>query len=511
VSAHHIFQDRVRILPGLRLRSLFALLIYVTLILIASTTLFEVAQRSSLHQSFFIYRAHVKYFGKTGTISPLAIIPTALAIGIALWWESIDDTLRVLQPFISMLGRAKQPSKSIALSYVSSFWIWASIKAATNRHWMLSLITFTTFITQIRKYMLSICLMTHYSRAKVTVALSALFEPGSGIVEQVISLPRTLEPRRIPFAEERTMSFDTDSWIQPYWASDTNEVMGTLLSRTILDMEADWMYTAIIQTALDGPEPLWSKDDWSFIPLVNGSKSTASVGSNYLRPTGLESLANMTLRTPAIRARIECSAIKQLNNISLWFNDKPQSTTGNATIHDDLFWPRIAFDEGSYRTGLTAQGSYPSCCSNSTEGSERPINASSTLAYWTESIPSNPQYKTAPYSHFASSNFTIKWFRGPANLTGRKLTFKQSPDAQALNCMPIIETSEAEVTVDYARSLVHDYQLLSPPLVEDVAWSDPFLYRNISGTPEWIVQLTGTYENITRLITKPYKMNVTTR
>lgn len=139
------------VLPGLRLRYLLSLLLYILGLLAGMAVLYTFARRSELHQAFFTYRAKIELLGNANTISPFAIVPTVLAIGITLWWESVDNTCRLVQPYISMYHGARTPSRSTGLSYASSFWLWASVKALRNRHILLSLITATTFLIQIRK------------------------------------------------------------------------------------------------------------------------------------------------------------------------------------------------------------------------------------------------------------------------------------------------------------------------------------------------------------------------
>jgi hypothetical protein len=139
------------VLPGLRIRNMIYLTLYVLGLLTAILVLYIFAQRAGLHHTFFTYRASVKLFGQANTISPFAIIPTLLAIVITLWWESIDTTCRTVQPLTSVHRSAKCPSKGLGLSYASSFWLFASLRALRNSHWLLSVITATTFTLQIRK------------------------------------------------------------------------------------------------------------------------------------------------------------------------------------------------------------------------------------------------------------------------------------------------------------------------------------------------------------------------
>ncbi|KAH7076885.1 hypothetical protein BKA63DRAFT_411342 [Paraphoma chrysanthemicola] len=409
--------SQAKILPGLRLRSLGTLLTYVSLILMATSVLFGISQRSSLRQSFFTYRAHVNVLGIDGLISPVTIVPVAFAIIIALWWESIDNTLKALQPFISMLQK------------------------------------------------------------------------------QVLSLPRTQEPRRVPYVEEFNKTFYEYDWSTMNWLRiDENDVIGKLLLRAFNDLEADWMYTAILQTALGGPVPAWTKDDWSFVPIRK--QSFVSVPSSNLNFPHMDQAVNMTLRTPAIRARLECSAIEQIKNVSMWFDRQPLSSGGNNSTSGNLYWPKAWIMAGNLTTRITAQGAFPECCANSTSDTGRTTeSAISVIGHWTENFPDIDQKFLRAGKWLASSNFTIKWFRGPAGfgkMTKRlettqrpQLRFTRPPDAQALNCMPVIETSAAEVTIDIPSGAVYDYKLLQTPKLEDVAWSDPFLYRNISEPPEW--------------------------
>jgi hypothetical protein len=142
-------EDEASILPELRLRIIGCLLLYIVGLLTGMVVLFQFARRSELYQAFFTYRANVKLFGNANTISPFAIVPTVLAVVIALWWESLDSTCRTVQPYVSMYRGAKRPHESIGLSYASSFWLWASFNALRNRHWVLSLVTATTFLIQI--------------------------------------------------------------------------------------------------------------------------------------------------------------------------------------------------------------------------------------------------------------------------------------------------------------------------------------------------------------------------
>ena len=85
------------------------------------------------------------------SFAPFSIVPTILAIGISLWWSSLDATLRRLQPYLAMSKEPLKPKDGVCLSYQSSYWAWAMVKALKHRHWMLVAITLGTTLSQICK------------------------------------------------------------------------------------------------------------------------------------------------------------------------------------------------------------------------------------------------------------------------------------------------------------------------------------------------------------------------
>lgn len=105
--------------------------------------------KGQLYRSAFVYEVQV------GTIKvqnpPISVGSTLLAVSLALCWNSIDWSLRVLQPYFSMSKAPTKLSKRAYLSYQTSHWIWAGTKAALKNHWLLSLVTFSTTLFQICK------------------------------------------------------------------------------------------------------------------------------------------------------------------------------------------------------------------------------------------------------------------------------------------------------------------------------------------------------------------------
>jgi hypothetical protein len=224
------------------------------------------------------------------------------------------------------------------------------------------------------------------------------------------------------------------------------------------------MYTAIIQTAFKGPGPVWSQDDWSFVPIPSDLEDLTSAKhrSSSLRADG--SLTNLTVQTPAIRARLDCSTVELPRNLSLWLTTQnDEFGHPNITGLDSYYTPVGYIRVGNLTTRLTAQADLVQCCANLTGNS---LYNPALIAYWTD--------KWREYGGGTTGNFTVKWIRGPASFVRAiwgsmdMLYFSEPPAIQAMNCMPIFESSRAEVTVEPKTGVVQQYRILDTPLREDV-------------------------------------------
>lgn len=109
------------------------------------------ASDGGLHQAAFVYRTPWEKNGAPEAISPASVITTLLAISVGLWWGSLDSTLRRLQPFLAMTNGPKSGTNGPGLSYQSSYPLWTVLRAAKRSHWLLTMVCFGTFMTQIRK------------------------------------------------------------------------------------------------------------------------------------------------------------------------------------------------------------------------------------------------------------------------------------------------------------------------------------------------------------------------
>jgi hypothetical protein len=99
------------------------------------------------------------------------------------------------------------------------------------------------------------------------------------------------------------------------------------------------------------------------------------------------------------------------------------------------------------------------------------------------------------------TNFTIKWIIGEPFDQGAETLSTELDDSQtyfvwrsipkmtALNCMPLYETVDAEVTVDIGSLVVQDYSLTTHPQNATSAWSDP-----------WVIHANGSLGNFLNVL-----------
>jgi hypothetical protein len=268
-----------------------------------------------------------------------------------------------------------------------------------------------------------------------------------------------------------------------------------MLKDTIGNFTANWMYTALVEGIFDGPQPSWSKDDWSFIPLDLSSIPSLKTKGQLKRKIDSSSFtdryptANLTFETTAVRGSIECSHLPESADPRQWLSIINNSTIlreQGLTNDDTIFLTNTTiFPVTDYRTTLISGLTAPTCCTNGTltTGSNRHLSPAA-LGYWTMNFPRDLSLNQSAL-YRKSGNFTIKWVTGVAELyksslpkSNGTLYFSQRPIIQALNCRPVIESAPAIVTVDHLQAQVQQYQILKAAQPEDVAWSDSFELRN---------------------------------
>lgn len=149
----------------LRSWSIVALIFTLCLIAVAIIVLQHFASRQMLWRSAFVYQLDLRVFN--ARFSPQSILATLLAVGVSMWWDAMDKVLRTMQPFLSMSNSTVDVRHGAGLSYQTSYWFWASFRAARNSHWLLTLLTLGTTLSQVRKCSFSHCISLGNPSAKV--------------------------------------------------------------------------------------------------------------------------------------------------------------------------------------------------------------------------------------------------------------------------------------------------------------------------------------------------------
>ncbi|USP74676.1 hypothetical protein yc1106_01950 [Curvularia clavata] len=441
---------------ALRLRTLFALFGFLACVLIAVMVLNAFSTQSRLSQQAFIYEADISKLGLSfSTFAPISIAPTVISIIIGLWWDQLDSTFRILQPYIAM-SRGPTPIRNGAgLTYRSKTWIGAAIKAASNKHWILFMVALGSVLCQI-----------------LTVSMSAIFERQSTNVVQPVRFSRTLEERTLPIVTTHRAATDIWSGAKP------DLLPWKVLNELLLNPPENWLPGAAIQLSLNGTKPAWTNDDWSFIPVdlshADESAPTQSKES-ILHPS------NVTITTPALRAKLECDEIPEVMTASAWLattDSLPSSYYEEVNIEpskNGYILPSIMFNNTSSNTSTFATSSMIRCCSNTTNNDTN----TAVIGYW-----SPVEVQSFPYADRQwPLPFVTKWIVGKPQGGDEEddaLIFKEAPALQAARCTPTIEAANAKVTVDKNTGTVHSFEIMDAIRPAQEAWSEVFVQRNFS-------------------------------
>jgi hypothetical protein len=288
--------------------------------------------------------------------------------------------------------------------------------------------------------------------------MSALFEMNTGIIDSHVNVNRTLELRQTPHLRlEKT-------YYPPVFNGTENtygyDYVALTLEELYTNLTTNWMYSAVIEATLDVPGPAWTKDEWSFVPidfshLENVKETYYSENSTEDEMSTKYSAVNVTTITPAIRARLECTPTDDVTNTTWWLTqnnytdyDTNQTTEVNSL---DYIW-NFGDQTANYSTALAPDGQFIQCCFNQTDPS-RIANWSMPLlvAYWTNNFGLRYGERSVTGEN---GNITVKWIYGDGGFESRwagsrpPVMFPNPPRLQSLNCMPFMETTDAEVTVD---------------------------------------------------------------
>ena len=311
------------------------------------------------------------------------------------------------------------------------------------------------------------------TNVSVTIATSALFEQTTGMISDSVQLNHSLELRQTPHIRKRNEryppNFNVDGrgvWGYDYVGETLIELFGNLTN--------NWLYSAVIEATLNGSEPQWSADGWSFIPVDLSELHGHKTSDNTKSLSTYGSLINVTLTTPAIRGRVECHQLEEIRNGSTTWVSNSTRVDSETNKTEPYIYPNLQ----AFGSLLTPDAKYLSCCTNNTDKSRNASTlAPMAIGFWTQQLGNASQYISG-----TTNNFTVKYIYGDAtkpasDMSNAQVYFGEIPEIQAVRCMPVFETSEAEVVVDQQARKVLSYRLLEDPRVDDSAWTDAFVFH----------------------------------
>ncbi|PVH96556.1 hypothetical protein DM02DRAFT_115979 [Periconia macrospinosa] len=471
------------------MRYLFALGLFLALITVALLVLVTFSSRSQLYQKAFVYQADLSKFGLSiSTFAPISIAPTIISIIISLWWDQIDLTFRLLQPYIAMSRSPTPVSSSSGITYRSKTWIGAVIKAARHRHWILCFVAIGTTLSQV-----------------LTVSMSALFERKPHNVLSRVNLNRTLETRQMPVITTIDQTGWPFEWDDVYAATKLDKTVRWDITEPLYQNSSyNWLYNTPTKFSVNAPQMTWTQGAWSFAPvdlssiIVPDSRSTTE---KEVRKAAVVPFMNVTLRTSAIRARLDCEPIDEVADKSTWLqamsvqllnetliNTTMEYITLPEGLSDGYILIEKMFANTSSVTTIRRGGDekMTKCCINGT--GQSPQRAA--IGYWTP-VQTEGWNRTDPYPSQGKlqwpPSIVTKWivgkpqsFKDQGNITVGPLFFEEQPVLQAARCKPIIETAEAKILIDRTTSTVHSHELLGPITGLDSAWYENHVRHDLS-------------------------------
>jgi hypothetical protein len=140
---------------------------------------------------------------KTSVIAmaPYSIISTVITVVLSIWWGSVHQTFRRLQPYISMAQQPTPSSQGTELSYNNYFPPAVAIKAAFHRHWLLALIAAAAMLSEIRESFVFACLLifhTLLTSVLVIVSISGIWALNAGTSTRSANLTQNMDFRTTP-------------------------------------------------------------------------------------------------------------------------------------------------------------------------------------------------------------------------------------------------------------------------------------------------------------------------
>ncbi|RDW71544.1 hypothetical protein BP6252_08107 [Coleophoma cylindrospora] len=465
------------------------LIVFLTLlvgIVAALASIYAKYRNTGLYQRFLVSSVNINLDNTSiQAFAPYSILPTFVAVMVKLWWGSIDETFRRLQPYISLAKNPTSNAKGTTLSYISSPLVWAAVKAGRHRHWLLASVATGALLGEV-----------------FTVGMSALWNTNPGVRTFHTTLSRDFELRNVPII----FTVNNPSVHGYSVSADTANSKSTLTS-IYGNLLTTWLYGAAVEGSFNATPPSWTKDDWAFVPANLTSVQASASNTTYDSETSnLGPSNNITVQTPALRGRLECIPLS-FSNTSAWLNtlDFTNSSAWNdPNIPADLktgyeLKAGLALNEsyaGTYSgwdyfddlnpyTSIFAVDYRMTCCGNETDGEV----GQAAVGYWSPAGIEEPEVSRSVIVKWLVGHPFASQFNDSTPLTSRTgdgyeshmhWVWKDIPKVMAYNCTPIFETANASVTVDLASGAVQDYQLLGTPVPDENAWTYNYVWHNVS-------------------------------
>ncbi|CAD0085301.1 unnamed protein product [Aureobasidium mustum] len=486
--------------PAVLRSSMGLLLVTILVALLASLiVLYSMSRTGGIYQSAFVYQLNLP----VGTFAPYSILTTLLAILVKLWFGAVSDTLKRLEPYVSATKEPITLSRSVLAEYVNTPIAIAMFKAVKHSHWTLALIGLGAFATEACKQnSTSSETALLILDVLVTVGMSALWDRETRIMDRPHNISRQYELRYVPRIFEQ-------STYAPDAPPDPDPKRTTLL-QTVYQTSSlqSWLYGAALEISQSGPTPPWSKDTWSFVPLDLGELHAQVLEDVHLITAGQN--FNMSVKTPALRARLQCSPLDYLSDKSLWLAELDFS---NQTRWNDTNKPK-GIDHGYTLKGYQGFANIGgggvmqvACCANETKSGF----GEAAVGYWSNLFL--PAMGATDFTPIYETSTTAKWIVGRplSNLyvpTAGDATYYvwiDEPKFAGINCTPIIEQANARVTIDVGTGVVQNYDILDIPQNASNAWSDTYLEHDMS------VDYTGNFTNVNFIGIQSVVHNITVR
>ncbi|KAJ5620837.1 hypothetical protein N7510_004821 [Penicillium lagena] len=401
---------------------LLTLVIVLILIVVGVAVLYHFSMATALYEKVFVYGFQVSFFGNSlSTVAPFALVPTVVALVIGLWWGAMDETFRRLQPFLAMSKDSQPLSKGADLSYESTFWAWACMKALRNKHWLLALVT-----------------------------LGSTFSP--------LFTTSMSEIRDIP----QVISVNSDSS-----EIDWNYAAHGFLSDLFYNVSTSWIYAATIQLSLNkSQQPAWSKDGWAFAPIDTSiTYGITHIGTAKPSPPGLESGYKLG-NTQTYKSYTWMPALARWI-LPLTPPEEKSSCPGCTTV--------LSVPE---EIACCTNGSSNDWKSSVAVGYWSPNTTPDTFswAYWQRN------FTVKWICGDAVSGIKSNQMNSRGEYEELDLLFVEPPSMTLLTCKPILESTTANISVNLENGEIQKFDLVNEAKELSSAFADNFLphVQNVS-------------------------------